>query len=136
MWSRNSYSGSLFVGDVLVPESGNVRSMTTVSQWVRIFFIFLLIYLKLHSGALPHVPFPSFVFLFFFLRLRTRQRAHYDRRESMGASPTSRSIYAPPLFFGRGEGRKHPLSCSGDFSFTCHCFFFVDYRIAVQRMLV
>jgi hypothetical protein len=48
MWWRNSYSGSLFVGDVLVPESGNVRSMTTVSQWVCIFF-FVLMCLNLHS---------------------------------------------------------------------------------------
>ena len=29
----NSYSGNLFVGDVLVPESGNVNNMTTINQW-------------------------------------------------------------------------------------------------------
>ena len=33
VWWWNSFSGSLFVGDVLVPESGNVRSMTTINQW-------------------------------------------------------------------------------------------------------
>jgi len=33
VWWWNSFSGSLFVGDVMVPESGNVRSMTTINQW-------------------------------------------------------------------------------------------------------
>ena len=32
-WWWNSFSGNLFVGDVLVPESGNVNDMTTISQW-------------------------------------------------------------------------------------------------------
>ena len=32
-WWWNSYSGNLFVGDVLVPESGNVNNMTTINQW-------------------------------------------------------------------------------------------------------
>jgi hypothetical protein len=32
-WWWNSYSGNLYVGDVLVPESGNVNNMTTINQW-------------------------------------------------------------------------------------------------------
>mgnify|MGYP006892671807 CR=1 FL=1 len=32
-WWWNSYSGQLFVGDVIVPETGNVDDMEIISQW-------------------------------------------------------------------------------------------------------
>lgn len=32
-WWWNSYSGQLFVGDVIVPETGNVDDMEIINQW-------------------------------------------------------------------------------------------------------
>mmetsp|Transcript_42244 Transcript_42244/g.99604 ORF Transcript_42244/g.99604 Transcript_42244/m.99604 type:complete len:232 (-) Transcript_42244:90-785(-) len=32
-WWWNNYSGQLFVGDMVVPESGNILSMEILSQW-------------------------------------------------------------------------------------------------------
>ncbi len=128
MWWRNSYSGSLFVGDVLVPESGNVRSMTTVSQWVRIFLIISFLYLIYIQAPFLTLRFPLFFPIFFLSETMSAAHAHYDHRESMGASPTSRCIYVPPFFCGSLKKKKRgmekaPIELLWRFFFDLSLFF-------------